>query len=350
MSVPDPGLAAFATANPAPAAPPARPAKPHAATAVALADRSEPVAPDQFDPTYATTRRERYAYYAYYIGANGLSLFNFAPTQFQNLLAQAADPATGLLPFAGAARSVNAVVLLCNGFSFAIQVVLFLVLGSYADFGSWRPNILIVLSVAAYAIGFGWLGVRDASAWQAGAGLYIVGLIAYQTTLTFWTAAFPGLARNSVELREKAAQLARGEIGREEYDRADSMKRSELSNVAFYVQSVFQLISLAVIVGILFALNVTASDENNNWGYSVIIAFVSGVWLVLSVPWFVWEKRRPGLNPQGNIVLAGLKQLVRACRMIWTLRQSLIYLIGKSSTSPIAVTPPVDLLRLFLAG
>lgn len=43
------------------------------------------------------------------------------------------------------------------------------------DFGSWRPNILIVLSLLAWGIGFGWLGVHDPSKWQAGIGLYIVG-------------------------------------------------------------------------------------------------------------------------------------------------------------------------------
>lgn len=50
-------------------------------------------------------------------------------------------------------RTINSIVLLCNGISFAIQVVIFLVLGSFADFGSWRPNILIVLSLLAWGIG-----------------------------------------------------------------------------------------------------------------------------------------------------------------------------------------------------
>ncbi len=49
-----------------------------------------PIAPDQFDPDYETTRPEIWSYYSYYIGNNGLTLFNFAPTAFQNLLYQAA--------------------------------------------------------------------------------------------------------------------------------------------------------------------------------------------------------------------------------------------------------------------
>ncbi|KAF2843707.1 autophagy protein [Patellaria atrata CBS 101060] len=272
-------------------------------------------------------RREIWSYYAYYIGNNGLSLFNFAPTAFQNLMYQASGDA-GVLPFAGRDRTINSIVLLANGISFAIQCALFLIIGPFADFGTWRPSILIVLSIVAYAIGFGWLGVHDPEKWQIGVGLYIVGLIAYQTCLTFWTAAFPGLARNTREMREKAREFKEGNISREDYEYADSLKRSELSNVAFYVQSVAEIVILAIIVGIMFGLNVNNSTENNNWGLSVLIAFASGVWLLVSIPWFLFEHRRPGADPKGNIVKAGLLTLWRAMKSVWKLKQSLFYLIG----------------------
>ncbi|KAL4807053.1 autophagy-related protein 22-like protein [Aspergillus unguis] len=294
----------------------------------AEAHAERPTAPDHFDDGYRTTRLEIWAYYAYYIGNNGLSLFNFAPTAFQNLLSQAAGD-SGTLLFAGKQRSIESIVLLCNGISFAIQVVVFLVIGSFADFGTWRPNILIGLSLVAYGIGFGWLGVHDAEKWHVGVGLYMVGLIAYQTTLTFWTAAFPGLARNTVEMKAKAGELQAGSISREEYDFADTMKRSQLANVAFYVQSVVEIFILAIIVGIMFGLRVDDSEANNNWGLSVLIAFASGVWVLVSLPWFFLEKRRPGLDTGGrSIVVAGLKQLWIAARLIWRLKQSLLYLVG----------------------
>lgn len=157
---------------------------------------------------------------------------------------------------------------------------------------------------------------------------YIVGLIAYQTTLTFWTAAFPGLARNTKEIRTKVAQLADGSITREEYEFADMMKRNEISNTAFYIQSVAEVFILAIIVGIMSSLHVNDSAENNNWGLSVLIAFATGVWMLCAVPWFAFEKRRPGQDPGTNIVLAGIKQLGYAMAQIWQLRQSLAYLIG----------------------
>ncbi|KAL9614891.1 MAG: hypothetical protein Q9167_000633 [Letrouitia subvulpina] len=249
-------------------------------------EEDRPAAPDQFDPAYETSRWEIYAYYAYYIGNNGLTLFNFAPTAFQNLLSQAAGE-SGILFFAGRNRTINSIVLLSNGVSFAIQVVLFLIIGSYA-------------------------------------------VIAYQTTLTFWTAAFPGLARNTAQLRAKAEEYNEGVISRDQYDTADMLARSRIANVAFYVQSCGEIIILAIIVGILHSINVEASEANNNWGLSVLIAFATGVWLLLSIPWFVLEKRRPGqpIPPNMNIVAVGIWQLYRAIRKIWQLKQSLLYLIG----------------------
>ncbi|KAE8417327.1 putative autophagy protein [Aspergillus pseudocaelatus] len=291
-------------------------------------DLEQPIAPDQIDVRYCTTKWEIWAYYAYYIGNNGLSLFNFGPTAFQNLLSQAAGD-SGTLYFAGRQRSINSIVLLSNGISFAIQVVIFLVIGSFADFGTWRPNILITLSIIAYAIGFGWLGVHTADKWHVGVGLYIVGLIAYQTTLTFWTAAFPGLARNTPEMKAKADAYTAGAISRDEYDQADTIERSRLANIAFYVQSCAEVVILAIIVGIMFGVRVNASEENNNWGLSVLIAFASGVWLLVSLPWFFLEKRRPGQDPQGrNIFVAGLWQLYYAAKQVWRLKQSLLYLVG----------------------
>lgn len=48
------------------------------------------------DQSFITTRKELWSYYIYYIGNNGLSGFNFGPSQFQNLLFLAGyDPTLG---------------------------------------------------------------------------------------------------------------------------------------------------------------------------------------------------------------------------------------------------------------
>ena len=260
-----------------------------------------------------------------------IRLTDFAPSAFQNLLSQAAGD-EGLLLFVGKPRTVNSIVLLSNGISFAIQTVLFLFIGSFADFGSWRPWLLIMQSIVAYGVGFGWLGVHDESRWPAAVGLYLVGLIAYQLTFTFWNAAFPGLARNTPEMKDKADSYVAGTITRDEYDYADSIMRSRLANVAYIIQSFAEVIILAVIIGIMFGLKVTASEANNNWGFSVLIAFGTAIWLIVGLPWFFLEKHRPGQDPgRRSILVAGFWQIWHGIKAIWKLKQSLVYLIGRAS-------------------
>ncbi|MCJ1471010.1 hypothetical protein MMC07_009658 [Pseudocyphellaria aurata] len=201
-------------------------------------------------------------------------------------------------------RTINSIVLLSNGLSFCIQVMAFLVLGSFADFGTWRPNILIVITVIGIAIGFSWLGVHTSDQWQSAAALYIIGLVAYSVGYAFWIAAFVGLSRSHPALRQKAEDLKIGDITRDEYDKADGITRSRYLNIATYVVAPFQVVFTAVCVGILYALNVKASVANSNWGISVVIAFLSGVCILFSLPWFILEKRRPGQTvPAGYFLL-----------------------------------------------
>ncbi len=107
-------------------------------------------------------------------------------------------------------------------------------------------------------------------------------------------------------------------------------ERSRLSNVSFYIQSVGEVVILAIIVGIMFGVHVNDSVEANNWGLSVLIAFATAVWVALSIPWFIFERSRPGLKiPAGmNVISVGAWQLWEAMTQIWHLKQSLIYLVG----------------------
>ena len=100
--------------------------------------------------------------------------------------------------------------------------------------------------------------------------------------------------------------------------------------MAFYIQSCGEIVILALIVGVLYGVHATASQANNNYGLSALIAFATGVWVLLAIPWFVLEKRRPGqpLPPNMNIVMVGFWQLYRAITQIWRLKQSLVYLVG----------------------
>lgn len=62
--------------------------------------RMNDLAPDQFDPKYEASTAEFWAYCLWFIGNSSMSLCQFAPVAFQNLLNQAAGSA-GILRFLG---------------------------------------------------------------------------------------------------------------------------------------------------------------------------------------------------------------------------------------------------------
>ncbi|KAJ8495671.1 hypothetical protein ONZ45_g12763 [Pleurotus djamor] len=212
---------------------------------------------------------------------------------------------------------------------FAIQAVVLLTIGAWADYGTWRPNITIFFTLLAVGVSFAWLGVDDPSNWRAGIALYILGLITYQCTLTFWTAAFPGLARDLPEVKESAEQVKCGEASPDDHANFESLSRNRISNVSFAVCSLGEVIILAVMVGILKALKSDESTANNTKAFSVLIAFSGGVWLLCAIPWFLLEKRRPGLTvpPGATLLTIGLKQTYAAFRKCLELKQTFLYLI-----------------------
>ncbi|PBK75831.1 hypothetical protein ARMSODRAFT_1080006 [Armillaria solidipes] len=289
---------------------------------------------------YTTTRKELWSYYLYYIGNNGLSGFNFGPSQFQNLLYLAGyDPKDPpfmtpcddncVLPYLGHVRDINSIVLLTNGISFAIQAALLICIGAWADYGRWRPNITIFFTLVAVGVSFAWLGVDDPSKWHAGIVLYILGLITYQCALTFWTAAFPGLARDLPEVKGSLTELNEGQKSQQDHELLTSLARNRISNISFTVCSAGEIIILAVMVGILKGLRSDESTENNTKAFSVLIAFSGGVWLLCALPWFMLEKRRPGLQlpPGTSLMIIGFKQTYVAFRECLRLKQTFLYLI-----------------------
>ncbi|TRM55246.1 autophagy-related protein 22-like protein [Schizophyllum amplum] len=277
---------------------------------------------------WTTSRWELWSYYVFYIGNSGLAGFNYGPSQFQNLLFLAGyDPsaAPGELPcgdgacvlrFAGKVRDINSIVLVTNGISFALQAVLLLIIGAWADYGTWRPNITIFFTIVAVAVSFAWLGVERADQWEAATALYVLGLITYQCVLTFWTAAFPGLARDLPEVKQSLADVKNGDRTLQEHAQLTSLSRNRISNLSFTVCSVGEIVVLAIMVGIVKGLKADESTESNTKAFSVLIAFAGGIWLLCAIPWFLIEKRRPGLQmPAGtNLLTVGFKQIRVAFR------------------------------------
>ena len=114
--------------------------------------------------------------------------------------------------------------------------------------------------------------------WQAGTALYILGLIGYQGALTFWTAAFPGLARDMPHVQASELSLARGEVSQKEHDTVDMLTRNRLANVSFFVCSVGEIVVLAILAGILMGIIREGDTESNTRALSVVCAYSAGVW------------------------------------------------------------------------
>ena len=115
--------------------------------------------------------------------------------------------------------------------------------------------------------------------------------ICAQLSITFWAAAFPGLARNSLEVQESEHLVSTGQrrcvdffnvsIGTggsstfhssDEHAAVYSMARNKILNTSFAISSAAEVCILAVMVGILRGMHVQDSVENNTKGYGVLLA------------------------------------------------------------------------------
>jgi len=74
----------------------------------------------------------------------------------------------------GGTKAYTSVILIGNGLGFLCQSVIFLSIGSLADYGNWNPWIVRVFSVLCMAFEFGMLGVTTASKWRIAMALYIL--------------------------------------------------------------------------------------------------------------------------------------------------------------------------------
>ncbi|WWC93161.1 uncharacterized protein L201_008129 [Kwoniella dendrophila CBS 6074] len=265
-----------------------------------------------------TTRKEVWSWYLYYVGNSGLGPFNFAISAWQNLLYQAGwDPAyaRGTVPCGsggcslvayGSERSgkfcspwnianhiVNSIVLITNGLSFAFQAVIFLIVGSFADYGVWRPHITTGFTILTWAVSFAWLGVEKPS-------------------------------KDLPEIKESEEKLAKGETDQKTHDNKDMLARNRLANVSFLVCSCGELVVLAILAGILEGV-INSDPDSNTRALSIVCAYSA---VLCAIPWLFYEQYRPGnqLPPRTSYLTVGVKQIYHAFRLCLRLKQTFIYL------------------------
>ncbi|CZS93364.1 related to AUT4-breakdown of autophagic vesicles inside the vacuole [Rhynchosporium graminicola] len=304
---------------------------------------------DQYNPVSPpATKKEVYSYYLYYAGNNGIGSFQYSNLLFQNLIYQAGfNP--NVLPLGSSScdldadapchvfwgggnkhKAYSSVVLIASGLTFLSQALVFISVGSLADFGNWNPWVVRGFSVLCWAFEFGFLGVTTGSKWSIAMALYIISGVAFWASYVFFNAIFPKLAHDLPEIREASESLLNGTIDEAGYERKCSMSRSKIMNMSYVCNNVGFTICTALSLAALVAIGADDSVAKNNWGYSVSVAVCTGFWILLAIPWFLWEKKRPGpkLPAGGSYLTFGFKQTYFAAKQVWTLKQTFFYLIA----------------------
>lgn len=289
-----------------------------------------------------TTKWELFGYALYYFANNSSGPYAYTPTAFQNILNQGGwdadkgksfgcgnDTTRCVIEF-GSVRSIDSVVLISQGIGFALQTVIFLFLGSFADYGNCGSYILLGLSILSWGCQFGWLGVKSGKQYKAAFALSILASLGYQGCQSFWTAIFPSLARNLPKARELETKMMNGEITEDEYYVNDEYYRNKITNYSWAFSNVGMIIVYAVAIGILFAIHSRDTTQLNNWGISIAIMWATVFWIVFGIPWFFLEKKRVNqkLPPGVNYLTVAFKQLAYCFKSFRTLKQTALYLFA----------------------
>ncbi|EKM59858.1 uncharacterized protein PHACADRAFT_206077 [Phanerochaete carnosa HHB-10118-sp] len=298
-------------------------------TMEARAEREEPV----------VTRKELWSYYLYYNGDNGVGPLGFSMTLFQSLATSAGyDPVKGpgssctasgasgqcVLPWAGGTKSVNSIVLVATGVSFAVMALMFTTIGSAADYGRFGRWLLFVVTVICWASQFASMSLTSPDKWGAAMALYMVGFISYGATLVFYAAAFPRLARNTSHSRDLKRKYEAREISREVYEVEESMEKNRISNISSMHSAVGYIATLCLNLTLLLPL------QNNPKVDNYVLVLVNGYWVLLGIWWFIFQQPRPGPQlPKGEHYLTvGWKQIWYALKQHKKLPYTFVYLFA----------------------
>jgi MFS-type transporter involved in bile tolerance (Atg22 family) len=127
---------------------------------------------------------------------------------------------------------VSSVILIANGLCFGLMTLMFLCIGSAADYGSFGRWLLLALTVICWAFQYGMMAVKDPSQWQIAMCMYVIAYIGYGGTLIFYAAIFPRLARYMPHVCKAREELQEGKISQDAYDAIESLEKNHISNIS----------------------------------------------------------------------------------------------------------------------
>ncbi|KAH8761043.1 autophagy-related protein 22-like protein [Diaporthe sp. PMI_573] len=289
-------------------------------------------------------KAEKYAYYSLFAANNGIGPYQYAYSLFQTLIYQAAfnpnilpwgsascdeDPdAPCHVRWAGGSKSYESVALIASALVFVGQSILFIFIGSTADYGSWAPWILRISVLIYGGLSLGFFGLQTPGAWPAAMALYVLTNIGFYVVFTFGYALFPRIADDQPEARKARLALQNQDIKESKYETTIEHIRSTIANHAWAANNVGFAVSACLCLAILKGIDADSSATKNNLGYALSTGVVGIIVLVFSVPWVFFEKRRSRLPvPEGrNIVSYGLQQTWHSFKYCRRISQTFLYL------------------------
>ncbi|KAL1917140.1 uncharacterized protein VTP21DRAFT_4796 [Calcarisporiella thermophila] len=277
-----------------------------------------------------TSKKELWAYYLLYNGNNGtaINVLMLGALLPQVLFAAGVDSTTGEKCDGGHPSTcvINGLnysswTYLTQGICFAIQMILFVTIGSMADHQRWGYWFLLFFNVSCIAVHF--LFLIPNMDWMAVSALTSIANILYGGTLVFYWCIFPRLAQNIPEVRQ-AIDESKPAL---EVERLTSAAKSHISAVSTAWSNVGYLALTAILS--LAGLSSTYKENSylsNNIGIVVCAVF----WIISAIPYIFWSQNRSGppKPPGSNYLTLGLKRNWFALKEAKKLKQLFKYLLA----------------------
>ncbi|KAJ4158546.1 uncharacterized protein LMH87_009068 [Akanthomyces muscarius] len=263
----------------------------------------------------------------YYFSNNGAPIGGNGGALRQALTSQAFPDK--IVHWGGQHLNLNSFLLDITGILFAAQLVTLLTVGPYADYGNWRPWIMITAQCILYICQFAMCGINKPEQWQAAQALYVVGSLAANIATAFYTATFPSLVHNLPKVLKSEQEVRDGSKSAEEHAELDSYERSKLYNLCNITGSALVVVFYAIAVGISAGIGFDGPKELIK-SYNVLMGYFGALTVIFTVPFFLVQKHRPGQQlPEGtSFWTVGFKQMWSAMRAAKELRQCLLYLLA----------------------
>lgn len=180
-----------------------------------------------------------------------------------------------------------------TGIQFAAQLLALLTIGPYADYGNWRPWIMIFFQCVLYICQFAMIGISRPSQWVSAQALYVLGTLATNLVTAFYTATFPGLVRDLPVLIQSEQDVKEGTKTPEEHAKLDAYERSKLYNLCNITGSALVVTFYAIAVGITAGVGYK-TDHQLITSYRVLMGYFGVITVACTVPFFILQKHRPG--------------------------------------------------------